>query len=108
MIRNVHTPGPRDIAVEIDAETIILGGQSIVGHVIAKGERAELPEGVSIGDKVVVTHGRSTVEWVDNIGAGSQLVMPDLRGSHYGGGDGMVVLVRNNGPSTIVGAQLER
>ena len=103
MIRNVHTPGPLDIAVEIDAEEIPVGGQALCGRVIAVGCRANLPDGVGIGDSVAVTHGRSTVEWVDS-GSGSQIAMPDLRGYHYGGGDGLVVLVREDGPSTIVGA----
>ena len=103
MIRNVHTPGPLDIAVEIDPKEILIGGQAMPGRVIAVGRRASLPDGVEVGDNVVVTHGRSTVEWVDN-GSGSQIAMPDLRGYHYGGGDGLVVLVRGDGPSTIVGA----
>lgn len=101
MIRTDHMPGPHDIAVEV-AEMPI-GRRAIRGVVLAKGCAVDLPEGVKIGDEVIVTHGRSVAEWIDGGEGGSQVALPDLRGHHYGGGDGHVVLVGDRGPSIIIG-----
>lgn len=99
MIQMFHA-APADIAVEVDG--FDAPGAGIVGTVLSVGAEV-MDADVQVGDRVLITFGRSMSCWVREHGSGSQVMTAEPKGRDFGGGQGRVVLVRQKGPATIIG-----